>query len=174
MKKITLLITLLLMPLLSCTAFASDNWQWVGSNSNVIVYVDDDSIKYSTPQENPESIDKNIITFSSKDKYSEEGIQLFVNNMNKQNNHLAEWDKLSYIIMIKSINVKDNKFYPIKYSYYDSQGRLIYDWNCIKNTPWKEIKPNTFEESCYNHVITFAREHIDGFQQISSNKLNEK
>lgn len=46
MKKLILPMTLLFIFLLSCTAFASDNWHKVVSTNYTTIYIDDDSIKY--------------------------------------------------------------------------------------------------------------------------------
>jgi len=182
MKKLILPMTLLLLFLLSCTAFASDNWNRVVSTNYTTIYIDDDSIKYgdtwgnsddsssattssttsstsSDTSSDTETIDTNIITYYETNKFSKDGLPYFIASMQKKYNQLAAWDQVSYVVTFNSINVKNKTIHIVTQWFYDSNDKLLYAWHANKNTPWKEIKSNSLEEACYNHAISYTNGH---------------
>lgn len=153
MKKITLLITLLLMPLFSCTAFASDNWQWVASNDISTIFFNPNSIKYDLDING--NIDKNIIDIEIKMHFSKDILNEFISE-SKVLNDTTNWDNFSYTLMNAKVNKTDRLFSVYMFTYYDSSGQLLKDF--VQNTKIKIIK-NTIEADLYDAIIAYTNQH---------------
>ncbi|WP_110956177.1 hypothetical protein [Anaerosinus massiliensis] len=153
MKRITLLITLLLMPILSCTAFASDNWQWVASNDISTIFFNPTSIKYDLDSNG--NIDKNIIDIEIKMQFSKDILNEFIIG-SKANNDTTNWDDFSYTLMNAKVNKTDRLFSVYMFTYYDTSGQILKNFD--QNTKIKIIK-NTIEADLYDAIVIYTNQH---------------
>jgi len=183
MKKIILPITLLLIFLVPCTAFAFNDLHLVVSNKYNIIYIDNDSIKYgctpvdsgdssSTSAQNKtsatKSINTNIITFSQTVKFTDEGLKLLIDNMQKEKNHSTNWDKVSYFITFNSINVENKTIYTETQCFYDNNAVLLYTWHGNKDVSWSKIAPYTVVEKTYKYISSYAKSHDSKLKATSN------
>lgn len=175
MKKIILSITLLLVFLLPCTAFAFNDLHLIVSNKYNIIYIDNDSIKYDyTPVDSDDSssatksINTNIITFSQTVKFTDEGLQLLIDSMQKERNHSTNWDKVSYFITFNSINVESKTIYTKTQCFYDNNAVLLYTWHGNKDASWNKIVPYTVVEKTYKYISSYAKSHDSKLKTTSN------
>jgi len=150
MKRISIL-TLALMLLLNCTAFAA-NWAWIDSNDKTGFFFDTDTIKYSSYHSVPSnkiiSI-KNTICFWEKMVYTSEAA-----------NHVADqtgeekWRNVAYVVSYVSLD-KEGKYLSVSDSTFYNQNGDVIDQSA--NTSTARIIPGTMGDSIYQVITNYAK-----------------
>lgn len=163
MKKIFMLVLLLLF-LISYTAFAADSWTLVGSNDKGTVSFSPDSIKYDL--DSKRNIDKNIIDVKLKTQFNADGLNWFISDR-KDNDDTTNWENLSYML----IDAKINRTYRLLSTYtataYDASGHII---KSTAETIQKDLKQDGIDADLYDAIVTYANQHdqdLEGHPSIS-------
>lgn len=113
-----------------------------------------------------ETIDTNIINYYETVRLSNEGLQGFLLSKQKENNHLAKWDQVSYFTTFYSINLENKTIHAETQWFYDRNGVLLYSWLSGRSKSWKAIKPSSITEASYKYVSAYATDHTSELKTI--------
>ncbi len=120
----------------------------------------------SSTTSSTETINTNIITYYETVRLSNEGLQGLILSKQKENNHLAKWDQVSYFTTFYSINLENKTIHAETQWFYDHNGVLLYSWLSGRSKLWKEINPGTVIEASYKYVTSYVTDHASELKTL--------
>ena len=148
MRKLILVVISLLLLTTSC--FAA-NWQWLGSNANMGVFVDTSSIKFDMSKTN-RIINRDRIYFWVKYEYDEAYAQKNIDPPNTK-----------YIIAHDGLDFKANEMIYPKAIMYDKDGNSIGEDNPVLH--WQPIVPGSLGDSLQKYLADYVSKHVEEIEQ---------
>lgn len=146
MKRISIL-TLVLMILLSCTAFA-ENWKWVTSTDTMSYYMGFDTI-----HQQRQSFAPPITSMWLKTVYTPESLSALIADCEKNNRPTEGYENLvSSIAKLEFYRENENYFYRIiSLTFYNIDGNPIN--SMYGDQSWENVLPGTvIENICKNSM----------------------
>ncbi|TCS81902.1 hypothetical protein [Pectinatus cerevisiiphilus] len=166
MNRKILAITFVLTFLATAVVSAAEpRWQKIINANEYRYYFDTLTISYgkTAPKSTRDEvkIDKNVIKFYAQEVYVNP--QDIAEKLQQINNSV-NWGSVAYSVEACEYDVKNKKICQKDISFFDTNGTYI---GTVTRNTWHNIVPGSDEETIYNYIIQYAKDHNKELKQRS-------